>query len=137
MHTLMQRTVPNFVGTYYRHNDIEHATCLLKEGHTIILGTDTTLVGVLTLGFDAISSITMNLYPETVTEIYEMVLNGKLREARDSNDKLYRRIKDVLGNETSVDWVELMKMEFNKKTGIKVGELRKPRITYDLYNKKY
>lgn len=133
----MQRTVPNFVGTYYRYTDIEHATTLLKAGQYIILSTDTILTGVLTLGFDAISSITMNLYPENVTEIYDMVLNGKLREARDTNDKLYRRIKDVLGDETTADWVEVMKLEFNKKTDIKVGELRKPRITYDRYNKKY
>lgn len=131
----MQKAVPNFTGTFYRHNDIEHAHNLLKEGHKIIMATDTILIGVLSLGFDAISSVSMNLFPENVTQIYEMVLNGKLREAADYNDKLYRRIKDVLGQETSVDWVGHMKLEFNKKSGINVGELRKPHITYDWYNK--
>jgi dihydrodipicolinate synthase/N-acetylneuraminate lyase len=132
---LLQRVVPNFDGIYYRHTNIETATNLLKEGHNIILSTDTILVGVLSLGFDAISSITLNLFPENVTEIYDLVLNGKLREARETNDKLYHRIKTVVAQQT-LDWVELTKAEFNKITDIKVGGTRKPTITWNPWTRK-
>jgi len=136
LYDLLKRNVPSFDGIYYRHTDIELATNLLKEGYNIILSTDTILPGVLTLGFEAISSITLNLFPEQIIEIYNMILNGKLREARDLNDKLYRHIRDVLGNVTT-DWIEHLKIEFNKKVDFKVGEIRKPHITYDWWNKKY
>lgn len=134
---LMKRSITTFAGFYYRHTDIKEATILLKEDITVIMNTDVTLVGVLTLGFDAITTMTLNLYPEFVTEIYDYVLNGKLRDARDTNDKLYRRIKDLVGDLTTTDWIEKFKYEFDKKTDIKVGELRKPRITYDFFKKTY
>jgi len=134
LYELLQRVVPNFNGVYYRHTNIEAATNLLKEGHNIILSTDTILVGVLALGFETISSITLNLYPEQVTEIYEYVLNGKLREARETNDKLYHRIKGVVAQQT-FDWVELLRKEFNKLTDFKVGGTRKPIITWNPWNR--
>lgn len=136
LYDLLKRNITNFDGIYYRDTNIELATDLLKEGYNIILSTDTILPGVLTLGFEAISSITFNLFPEQIIEIYNLILNGKLREARDLNDKLYRRIKDTIGNVTT-DRIEKFKIEFNKKVDFKVGETRKPRITYDWWNKKY
>lgn len=135
MYELMKRDVPNFDGIYYRHTDIEVATNLLKEGHNIIVATDTCLLGVLALGFEAISSISSNLFAENVIEIYECVLNSKLREARELNDKLYRRIRDIVTPDTN-DWIERMKIEFNKKTDFKIGELRKPRITWNWWKTK-
>lgn len=135
LYDLLQRSIPNFDGIYYRHTDIEIATYLLKEGYNIILSTDTILVGVLSLGFDGISSIAMNLFPEIVTEIYDLVLNAKLREAREVNDKFYHRIREVVALQTQ-DWVGSMKLEFNKKADFKIGELRKPHITFDWWNKK-
>ena len=135
LYDLLHRTIPNFDGIYYRHTDIELATNLLKEGHNVILSTDTILVGVLSLGFDAISSISLNLFPENVTEIYDLVLNAKLREAREVNDKLYRRIKDVVTPEEN-DWIKSMKLEFNKKVDFKIGEVRKPRVTVNWFNKR-
>lgn len=137
LYELLKRTITTFGGFYYRHTDFEDATILLKEDTTVILSTDLTTVGVFTLGFDTISTITLNLYPEFVTEIYDYVRNGKLREARDTNDKLYRRIKDLVGDFTTTDWIEKFKYEFDKKTDIKVGGLRKPRITYDFFKKMY
>lgn len=136
VYDLLHRSVPNFDGIYYRHTNIELATYLLKENYNIILSTDTILVGVLSLGFEAISSIALNLFPENITEIYDLVLNAKLREAREVNDKLYRKIKDVVTLEKT-DWVESMKLEFNKKVDFKIGEVRKPRTTTNLWNKKY
>lgn len=130
VYELIQRTVPNFVGIYYRHTNIEVANDLLKLGVNIILTTDTILSGVLTLGFDAISSIVYNIYPENVHEIYDLVLNTKLREATEINDKLYNRIKTILTG--TVDWIEVLKHELNKKVDFKVGELRKPRITWNV-----
>lgn len=132
---LLKRAIPNFDGIYYSHTNIELATNLLKEGYNIIINTDTILVGVLSLGFDAISSITINLYPENITEIYDLVINAKLREAREVYDKLYRRINDVIHTQTH-DWVESMKLEFNKNAGFIIGELRKPHITWNWWDKK-
>ncbi|XP_031634410.1 N-acetylneuraminate lyase B-like [Contarinia nasturtii] len=134
LYELLHSAIPNFDGIYYRHTNIEAATNLLKEGHNIILSTDTILVGVLTLGFETISSISLNLYPEHVTEIYEYVLNGKWREARETNDKLFHRIKGVVAQQT-FDWVELLKREFNKMADFKVGETRKPTITWNPWNR--
>lgn len=127
---LIQRTITNWSGIYYRDTNIEVANDLLKQGGHIILTTDTILSGVLTLGFDAISSIAYNIFPENVTEIYDLVINTKLREASEINDKLYHRIKDILTG--TVDWIEVLKHELNKKVDFKVGELRKPRITWNV-----
>lgn len=140
MYDLLKRTITTFTGFYYRYTDIEVATILLKEDTTVIIDTDLIFLGVLTLGFDTISTITMHLYPEFITEIYDYVFTGKFREARDTTDKYYRRIKDMVGDYTKLtttDWVEKFKYEFDKKTDIKVGELRKPRITFDFFKRKY
>lgn len=131
---LLQRAYPNYSGVYYRHTNIELANTLLKEGHNVILSTDTILSGVLTLGFETISAITLNIYPEHVIEIYDNILNSKYREAREKDDKLYRQIKDIVAHKTQ-GWVELMKYEFNKKVDFKLGETRRPRTTYNYYMK--
>jgi len=136
LYDLLKRTVTNFDGIYYRYTNIELATKLLKENYNIILATDTILVGVLSLGFEAISSISLNLFPEDLLEIYNLVLNGKLREARELNDKLYIRIKEIVTTE-SLDWVELFKREFNKRTDFKIGDVRIPRITWTPWNRQY
>lgn len=106
----------------------------MKEGYNIILSTDTILSGALTLGFETISAITLNLYPEYVIEIYENIRSSKFREARESDDKLYRRIKEIVSGKT-YGWVEIMKTEFNKKVDFKIGETRRPRTTYNYYMK--
>jgi len=134
LYELLKRTVTNFDGIYYRATNIEIATQILKENYNIILATDTILVGVLSLGFEAISSISLNLFPENLLEIYDLVLNGKLREARELNDKLFLRIKDIVTKE-SFDWVELFKREFNKRIDFKMGDVRKPRITWTPWNR--
>lgn len=129
LYELLHRAIPNFNGIYYRHTNIEATTNLLKEGYNVIVCTDTILVGVLSLGFETISSITLNLYPENVIEIYDHALNGKWHEARETNDKLYHRIKSVVAQQ-SYDWIELTKAEFNKIVDFKVGGTRKPIITW-------
>lgn len=131
---LLERAYPNYSGVYYRHTNIELANALLKEGHHIILSTDTILTGVLTLGFETISAITLNIYPEHVTEIYEFIQNSKYREARERDEKLYRQIRDIIAHKDQ-GWVELMKSEFNKKVDFKIGETRRPRTTYNQYMK--
>lgn len=135
MHELIQRSVPNFSGLYYRHSNLEIAQDLLKEGLNIIICTDTILTGILSLGFDAISSIALNIFPENILEIYDLILNGKLRDARELNDKLYHRIKDVVGSPT-VDWIEVLKLELNKKLDINLSVLRKPHTTWN-WGRKY
>lgn len=134
LYELLDRAYPNFSGVYYRHTNLELANTLLKEGYKIILSTDTILSGALILGFETISAITLNIFPEYVTEIYENVLNSKYREARENDEKLYRRIKDIVANKP-YGWVELMKTEFNKKVDFKIGETRRPHTTYNYYMK--
>lgn len=134
LYELLDRAYPNYSGVYYRYTNLELATTLLKEGYNIILSTDTILSGALTLGFETISAITLNLYPEYVIEIYENIRSSKYREARESDDKLYRRIKEIVAGKT-YGWVEIMKTEFNKKVDFKIGETRRPRTTYNYYMK--
>lgn len=129
LNELLQRSVTNFSGFYYRHTNLEIAQDLLKDGVNVIIATDTILTGVLVLGFDAISSVILNLFPENILEIHNFILNSKLREARELNEKLYRRIKDVIHSPTA-DWIEVMKLELNKKVDFKMGSLRKPHLTW-------
>lgn len=130
-HNLVLRSVNNYSGIYYRDTNIELVEDLLKFGAHLILSTDTILVGALALGVDAISSITLNVYPENIVEIYELILNNKLHEARELNNKLYLRIRDIVTDPT-IDWVELFKVEFNKRIDIKIGHVRRPQITFNL-----
>lgn len=134
MNDLLQRSVPNFSGFFYRHTNIEQAYDLLKDGVNLIIATDTILPGILTLGFEAIASVALNVFPENTVEIYDLMLNGKIREARDANDKLQRRIKDISHNHLT-DPIEVMKLELNKKVDWKLGELRRPRLTWSANRK--
>lgn len=123
---LMEREVPNFGGIYYAHHNLDEATTLLKMNRNIILWADNILEGALTLGFEAITSTLLNVYPELMVEILNLHRDGKLREAMVAQDKLIKRIESVYRR--GFDWIQVWKEEFNKVHDIKVGAFRKPMI---------
>lgn len=130
---LAEKELPMLAGLYYAHDYIDRVM-LLKEKlpyFNYIIGTGTSIEGHLVQGFEAISMIAMNLYPEMIKELYDRLKDFKLREAMLVRDKLVKRIFDTMRLDTDVDLVEIMKKEMSKT--LNMGPLRKPRTTTYLY----
>lgn len=126
---IVEKELPMFAGLYYAHDYIDRVM-LLKEKlpyYNYIISTGTSFEGYFTQGFEAISTIVMNVYPEMVKESYDYLKDFKLREAMMVRDKLYKRIFDTIRLDTDVDLVDIMKKEMNKT--LTVGPLRKPKTT--------
>jgi len=110
---LAEEHIPTFCGIEYANGDLAEGVTVLKEGRNVLLGSDTVLVAGLTLGFDAAILTTLNICPEYAVNIYDFVNNNKLREAREAQVKLTKRIFDIT-KRGQLDWNEAMKTEFNK-----------------------
>lgn len=123
---IIEREIPMFCGIKYTNGDMEVGVQLLKEGRNILLGSDTILLGALSLGFDAAILTSLNICPAQVSEIYNHWVNGRSREGLMAQKKLNNRIKEILSLGTG-EWVENMKTEFNKvHPNLNVGPVRKP-----------
>lgn len=128
---LIEKSCPNFRGIFYRHSDIEMAYDLLKTGCHLIMCSDTLFTGLKSLGFDGFCSISLNLWPERVMEIYDYMCHWKLREAYEVHNKLCDCIREICNNKlTYCDWVEAFKLKFTKVVDFNVGGLRQPRCTW-------
>lgn len=122
---LSERDIPNFAGMEYAYHNIDEATCLLKQGRSILLGCDVVICGALALGFETVVCTTINAYPEYIVEIFENLRNNKLPEARAAQNKLNARISEV--KKGGADWVQIWKTKFNSiYTDLNVGATRKP-----------
>jgi len=125
---IAEREISTFCGIKYTSGDLIDGTNCLKEGRNVILGADSVLSGALILGFDAAILTTLNICPEYALECYDYIQKGKINEARTAQDKLNRRIGDILSR-GSGDWVETMKDEFNRTNGkLNAGPFRKPSL---------
>lgn len=123
---LAEQHINTFCGIEYAHSDLAEGVTILKTGRNVLLGSDTILVGALTLGFDAAILTTLNIVPEFVINIYNSIYNNKLREAQEAQVKLNHRIWEIT-NYGKLDWLEAMKTEFNKiNTIFQCGPCRKP-----------
>jgi len=125
---LAEKEITNFGGIYYADFNWEHAAEALRADRTIILGVGKCFLGALTSGFEAISTPFVNLYPELYVELYDHILNYRLKEALLVQDKLIKHIREfyVYGE----DWIVKVKEEFNKvNSGFKLGVFRKPEFT--------
>lgn len=127
---MVEKCCNNFCGIIWRDTDIECATSLLRDGRKIIVCCDTTMCAWMTIGFDTLICITLNIVPDLVKEIHDCMCRDKVTEARDYQWKLIRRCKEICVEDTC-DWIECMKREFNKvHTTFNVGGLRKPICTH-------
>lgn len=125
---LAEKEIPNFGGIYYADYNLEFAVETLKTDNTIILGVGKVHVAPFTLGFHAISSTAMNIFPEMIFELYNHIVNKQVKEALVVQDKLIKCIFDVATLEE--DFIVKMKVEFNKlNLGFKLGATRKPFCT--------
>lgn len=125
---LMEKCCPTFCGMKYTCGDMVTAVKCMKKDRNIILGADTIFCGALTLGFDAAILTTLNICPEIIVECYDHHCHGRLREAQECQRKLTCRVDEITCRE-ACDWVESMKLEFNKvNSSICCGPHRKPTI---------
>lgn len=127
---LVTKYVNNFGGIFYGHTDIVVAQELLKTGYKVIITHDTTLLlGLKTLGFDTFSFIGLNILPDHFKEIIDLLNNYKLREAIDIHTKILDIFKDTFKNQV-LDYVDILKLKFNKIVDFNVGGVRKPVLTF-------
>lgn len=108
---------------------IDHVM-LLKEklpSYNYIIATGISMMGHMIQGFEAISMMAMNICPEMMKEMYDHMLNHRMREAMMLHCKMSKRVWDMLRCDTDMDWVMAMKMEMNKM--LNMGPLRKPKMT--------
>lgn len=125
---LIEEEVSTFCGLKYTCGDMEIGVQLIKEGRSIMLGSDTILFGALSLGFDAAILTTLNICPDIACEIYQHFLKNNQNEGLKAQRKLNQRIKNILANDTG-EWVENMKTEFNNvHVDFKAGPVRKPTV---------
>lgn len=128
LYDLAEKEITNFGGIYYADGNLDLAVETLRTDRKIILAMGTTMIGTMMSGFDAISMTVMNIIPETIVELYEHVLNNRLKEAYLVQDKITKRVRDIWTREE--DLIVKMKTEFNKiNSGFKLGVTRKPTWT--------
>lgn len=123
---LAEQLIDTFSGIVFADGDLAEAVRILKQGRNILYGWDTVLVGALALGIDAVVLTTLNVEPEIVRKIWELVGNNKWNEARGEQVKLNQRVWQITEH-GEWNWIEAMKTEFNKiNTVFQVGPWRKP-----------
>lgn len=122
---LAEQEIPNFCGLKFTSVDLDEGAACLKPGRTVFLGADTILTGAVALGFDSAIMTTLNIFPESSFEIFELMRNNKVQDAMVAQMKMNKRIFEICPR--GADWVETMKTEFNKvNTTFKAGPCRKP-----------
>lgn len=126
---MMEKEISMFAGLYWAHDQIDHVM-LLKEKmptYNYIIATGISMMGYMMQGFDAISMMAMNVCPEMMKEMYDHMMNYRMREAMMLHGKMSKRFWDMMRLDTDMDWVTAMKLEMNKI--MNMGPLRKPKMT--------
>lgn len=123
---LAEQHIDTFSGVEFADGDLAEGVKILKQGRNVLLGCDTVFVGALALGFDAAVLTTLNVVPEFVTRIWELVINNKWHEAREEQVRLNHRVWQITEH-GKWNWIDSMKAEFNKVNPIfECGPWRKP-----------
>jgi len=123
--TLAEQEIPNFCGLKFTSTDLDEGAACLKADRIVFLGADTILTGALALGFDSAIMTTLNIFPEWSFKIFEFMRNNNVQDALAAQVKMNKRIFEICPR--GDDWVDTMKMEFNKvNTTFKTGPCRKP-----------
>lgn len=125
---LAEKEISTFSGIYYADYNVDHAIETRHTDRTVIFGIEKVFLGAFTLGFHAVSSMMLNLYPDSIFELYDHVHNYRLKEAYVVQDKLFKHIQAIYVH--GDDLFDKIKTEFNKlKVGFSVGATRKPTYT--------
>lgn len=121
---LAEREIPTFNGIKFTSNDLHEGVACLKTGRKVFLGSNTTFLGALTLGFDSAILATLNVWPEYALQIYAAMENNRLEEAQRLQKELTERLAK---NGPSV------KAEFNRiNPDFAVGPARSPPLNTNL-----
>lgn len=132
---LMEKETSMFAGLYWADDHIDKVV-LLKEKlpeYLYIIGTWSSIMGYMAEGFDAISLTAMNIFPELIKELYELLLNYKMHDAYLVKQKLTKGILDLWTYDSHMDWMTIMKLEMDKLYPFKMGPIRKPYVTFNKY----
>jgi len=126
---MMEKEISMFAGLYWADDRIDHVM-LLKEKmptYNYIIATCISMAAHMLHGFEAFSMMAMNICPDMMKEMYDHMMNHRMREAMMLHCKMSKRIWDLLRCDTDMDFVMAMKMEMNKT--MMMGPLRKPKMT--------
>lgn len=129
---LIEKEIPLFAGFYWADDKIDRVVFLKEKlpNFLYIIGTFTSLMGFMTEGFEAISMPLMNLFPEFIKDMYNLILDNKVREAIVVKEKLYKRFNEIFRLDMDVDYLVLIKTEMEKIfPALRMGPVRRPKIT--------
>lgn len=122
---LAEKEIPNFGGIYYADANLDCAVETWMANRNVIVAMGTTMLGAMSMGFNAISMTVMNIIPECMVELYENVLNGRWKEAMAIQANIVKYVRNIWAYDE--DLIVKMKMEFNKiNSGLNMGPTRKP-----------
>lgn len=79
----------------------------------------------------------MNMCPEMMKEMWDHMMNRKMDMAMMCHEKMMKRIWDMFQMDSdmhmNMDWMMIMRIEMDKMhpMGMKMGPMRRPRMTMD------
>lgn len=133
---MMEQEVPMFAGMYWAH---DHMDMLMLLKHKMpmmnyIVGTMSSMMGWMTEGIDAISMTAMNMYPDLMRQMWDLMMNRKMNDATMIHDRMMKLIWDMfqmdMDMHTNMDWMMTMRMEMEKMYPmLRMGPMRRPQMT--------
>lgn len=125
---MAEKEVPTFAGVMFADSNLDKAMSVMKPGtRTIIMGMGTCMLGAMSQGLEAVSMTAMNLFPEMMKEMYDLMQNNRMREAMMVQQKMTQRIYSIWT--PGSDMIMTMKSEYNKlNADMKMGPMRKPKM---------
>lgn len=132
---LVTKEVPTYAGIFYAGDNIDQIAYVKEKmpSYTYIVAMGTSLMAYMAEGFEAYSMTAMNLYPESIKEVYDYMIGYKLNEAYVATKKMSKLVYDMYNINLDLDYVTVMKAEMNKLyPAMKMGPTRKPKTTKNL-----
>lgn len=115
---LAEKEIPTFGGIKFTSNDLNEGSACLKPNRKIFLGSNTTFVGALALGFDSAILVSLNVFPELGQKIYTAVHENRWEDAKAAQVELTTRFNSCGA---------ALKSEFNRvNSDFSCGPARKP-----------
>ena len=134
---MMDKECPMFSGVYWAHDHMDSMMMMKqKMPHMCyIMATMSSMMGMMSMGMDAISMTAMNMCPEMMKEMYDHMMNHKMDMAMMTHDKMMKCIWDMFRMDSDMhmdmDWMTMMRMHMDKMhpMGMKMGPMRRPMMT--------
>uniref|UniRef100_A0A0A9Z1Y6 N-acetylneuraminate lyase n=1 Tax=Lygus hesperus TaxID=30085 RepID=A0A0A9Z1Y6_LYGHE len=121
-----RKKIPSFAGIKFTHTDMELGSRAVRaagDDLAVFLGADQIFSGAAVLGFDSSIATTLNIWPQMLGDIHKLILENKLKEAKEVQDSLALKTANISKHGS---WVSTMKPMMKIVTGLDMGPPRPP-----------